>query len=217
MESEPLVVPDGLAELRAELLELQETSRTYEAELEAEVDSLAARNEQLLAMNKALQDENAHLKSSLQSKVQLLQQENLRCSAEVSRLSVENERLLRLLRESETQVEWTLSKLREKDFEVQELTGHYEATLEELALATDEVESLNAALAEQTRQFQQRTKELTCQIEATTKLHPQITVFVNSQPKRSPPSQLSRSIVGQNSLGMVDTLIESLQARAKQK
>ena len=122
----------------------------------------------------------------------------------------------RTKKELEIDLEISNNKLREKEYENCQLTEYYHNVLEDLALTCSELDNLKDHNAETTQRLKDQLRELNSELEVIQqtkgkrfqKSHTFASV-VNQEPK------LRTTIIGKNSLDIVDTLLGSLSTRLK--
>lgn len=182
--------------MREEFNEFQDTSKTYEAEIEYELEALNDLNGELQRENKRLREELRELKTV---KLVRLLQESEKSREEAAELREAHESALKYYRGLETELEVFYSKVRQRDFELKDLREKYSQTLEELALTCCELENVkfySYEAAKKTRSDMRTTQKTW---------------------KHRPSQSISSSMAGQDAVSMIDHLIESLACRLSSK
>lgn len=122
----------------------------------------------------------------------------------------------RMKKELEIDMDIINSKLREKDYENNQLTEYYHSALEDLAITCSELDNLKDHNAETTQRLKDQLRELNNELEMihqnkgrrTGRAHTVTDIFMQ-EPK------LKNSLIGKNSTDMLDTLLESLSNRLR--
>jgi chromosome segregation ATPase len=124
--------------------------------------------------------------------------------------------LQRAKKEMEIDLEIANGKLREKEYENNQLTEYYHRALEDLAITCSELDNLKDHNAETTQRLKDQLKELNSELEIIhqnkgRKLHRSHTLAEAVCQE----AKLKNALVGKTSIDMVDTLLESLSGRLK--
>lgn len=122
----------------------------------------------------------------------------------------------RTKKEIEIDLEISHNKLREKEYENSQITQYYHNVLEDLALTCSELDDLKDHNAETTQRLKDQLKEVNSELEVIQQTHGRR--FQRSQTLANvtvAEPKLRSSVVGKNSLDIVDTLLGSLSTRLK--
>lgn len=123
-------------------------------------------------------------------------------------------RILRSTNELETDLDIYKSKLREKDFEIDQLTESYNQTLEELGITCSELDGLKDFSIESTQRLRDQLSEITQELEvARNKTISMRSGTINKEKPEKP--SLKNSMAGQSALNMVDLLLSDLSSKLK--
>ena len=197
-----------LNQLTKDFEEFQETSKSFEIELEQEIENQTNYNKLLQAENDDLKDEIKLLKEDYRKKIS---------EFESSKIALEKLKFFqRNKKELEIDLEIAHGKLREKEYENSQLTEYYHNALEDLAITCSELDNLKDHNAETTQRLKDQLKELNSELEIIQqtkgKRFQRSQTFIeviNAEPK------LKSSIAGKNSVDIVETLLGSLSLRLK--
>jgi chromosome segregation ATPase len=124
--------------------------------------------------------------------------------------------LQRSKKELEIDIDIVNAKLREKDYENNQLTEYYHGALEDLAITCSELDNLKDHNAETTQRLKDQLRELNNELEMihqnkgrrSGRAHT-VTDIIMQEPK------LKNSLIGKCSFDMIDTILGSLNNRLK--
>ena len=116
----------------------------------------------------------------------------------------------------EIDLEISTNKLREKEYENNQLTEYYHSALEDLAITCSELDNLKDHNAETTQRLKDQLKELNSELEIIhqTKGRRFQRSHTLAEIKLQEP-KLKNSIIGKSSIEIVDTLLGTLTMRLK--
>ena len=205
-----------LNQLTKDFEEFQETSKSFEIELEQEIENQTNYNKLLQAENDDLKDEIKLLKEDYRKKISEFESSNEKLLKEL-KIALEKLKFFqRNKKELEIDLEIAHGKLREKEYENSQLTEYYHNALEDLAITCSELDNLKDHNAETTQRLKDQLKELNSELEIIQqtkgKRFQRSQTFIeviNAEPK------LKSSIAGKNSVDIVETLLGSLSLRLK--
>ena len=117
-----------------------------------------------------------------------------------------------IARDTEIDLEKCRTTLREKEFEIEEVTSFYHKTLEDLAITCSELEIIKDSSIENMQRLKDQISELSLELAMARRksrgFSQQVSVKSNS-------NLHPFSMNGKNSLGMVDALISDLTRKLK--
>lgn len=124
--------------------------------------------------------------------------------------------LQRSKKELEMDLEISNTKLREKEYENNQLTEYYHSALEDLAITCSELDNLKDHNAETTQRLKDQLKELNSELEIIHQNKGKRFQKPQTLPEMTMQEpKLKNSIIGKNSVDIVDTLLGSLSSRLK--
>ncbi|CAG9323342.1 NDE1 [Blepharisma stoltei] len=202
-----------LFQLKNDFSEYQEMSKTLEEEIERELEIQIKLNSELSKENEALKDALDKLKTEQYEKIKEIEKNNNKLKDELYRLQERIKTLMKNNKDLETELDTVIGKLREKDFEINELTNSYHQTLEDLAITCAEFENLKDYSKENTQRLKDQLNELSQELDNARRKTENIrNRGLNVDNKILQPS-LKSSIVGKSALGMVEMLLSDLNGK----
>ncbi|CAG9330265.1 unnamed protein product [Blepharisma stoltei] len=205
-----------LSQLQQEFTEYQEMSKTLEEELESELEAQIRLNSELQAENQSLKDQVEKINKDYYHKLIEMEKSAFKLQNELKETQNKLKMNLKSNKELETELDIYKSKLREKEFEIEELTETYNQTLEELAITCSELDGLKDFNAESTHRLKEQLNELSQDLEIARDKTFNLQNHSSNFEKAEKP-KLKDSMVGQSALTMVDLLLSDLNGKIKQK
>jgi hypothetical protein len=124
--------------------------------------------------------------------------------------------LQRSKKELEIDLEIASGKLREKVYENNQLTEFYHTALEDLALTCSELDNIKDRNAETIQRLKDQLKDLNCELEIIHQNGGKRIQRSHTMAEITPHEvKLRNSLLGKNSVDMLDTLLGSLSNRLK--
>ncbi|OMJ79040.1 hypothetical protein SteCoe_21023 [Stentor coeruleus] len=205
-----------LSQLTKDFEEFQETSRAVEAELEYDIENQAATIQALQSENDILKEQIKTLKEDFRKKLFEVEKHNDKLMKELKITTEKLKTMQRHNKELEIDYDILTGKIREKEYENDQLTQYYHRALEDLAITCSELDDLKDHNAETTQRLKDQLRELNNELEII-----QQSKFKRMRKSYSivdtvlPECKLKSTMVGKNSLDMVDSLLGSLSSRLK--
>ncbi|CAG9330658.1 unnamed protein product [Blepharisma stoltei] len=200
------------SELMDEFEEFKETSKLIEAELELEIEENKILIKSLQEEILILKEQNTNLKSQFYTKIQVIEKLNSELNEKLKKSCQDSESSKKKLMEMELEMDMMKSKLREKDFEAEQLNEFYNKTLEDLAIACSELDVLKEYSEENTQRLKDQISDLNNELMVARRKSIDIRAYLSRSDSAISRLSIKSSLDGQSSKTIVDILLSNLNA-----
>ena len=202
---------EELLRLQESFEEYQEMSKNIESELEEEISELKSSVSSLKAHNSELQEEILSMKKDFLSKTLSFERTIQNLSQEKATLDTNFKKIMKITREAETELEECKNSIREKEYELEQVTSFYHQTLEDLAITCSELESIKDSSIENTQRLKDQIAELSQEVLVARRKSRGLSQRLTVRGIKPVPV----TYAGKSAIGIVESLISDLTTRLR--
>ncbi|OMJ86396.1 hypothetical protein SteCoe_12126 [Stentor coeruleus] len=202
-----------LEDLKQDYAELQEVSKAIEAELEGELQQVKTELSHIKNENFDLKEKIKELNITFADRVKELEKNISRLTKEKECLETKLEGVTKLAKNYEIDLDKFRDTLREKEFEIEQVTSFYHQTLEDLAITCNELESIKDLSMESIQKIKNQITDLNLEVEIARRKSRSFSTA--SSLNAFQPQRASVVISRGSAVGLVDNLLTELQSRLK--
>lgn len=208
-----------LENLQQNFAEFQEMSKAVEAELEGELQDVKtklyhAKKENCMLKEKIKELKVNPMQITFADRSKALEKNILSLSTEKQCLEAKLDGVTKLAKTYEIELDKFKDTLREKEFEIEQVTSFYHQTLEDLAFTCNELESIKDLSMESIMKIKNQIADLNLEVEIARRKSRSFSTasLINiTQPQKASIVNFRGSAVG-----MVDSLLTELASRLNQ-